>query len=158
MHPEDFLNSVVTVNVVAIGNSRGSLVHAVNAILTLDAFAGILFSHLQGAHRAPCKDDSALREIFAKECPAYQIVRDASFALKHGTLHGKTLRLVSKAGQIVPVSGAWDEVLWDRSTRDEPLIMWIDALDDRSMPVDVAALDTLNYFQSQIYRWINPPA
>lgn len=157
MHPEDFLDSVVTTNVVAIGNNRGSRVHAVNALLTLDAFAGILFAHLQTNDCAPCKNDAALREIFANECPAYQIVRDAAFAIKHGALHGKTPRLVSKADQIVPASAAWDEALWDRSTWDEPLVMWIDASDDRSMPVDVAALDTLSYFQSQIYRWMNPP-
>ena len=57
MTPEDFLDQVVTTNVVKLGENRGSLRHAVNAILSLDAFAGILFADVQLKGRAPCRED-----------------------------------------------------------------------------------------------------
>jgi hypothetical protein len=52
MTPTDFLDNVVTRNVVHLGEARGSMRRAVNALLTLDAFGGILFAHLESLGRS----------------------------------------------------------------------------------------------------------
>jgi hypothetical protein len=69
MTPTDFLDNVVTRNVVHLGEARGSMRRAVNALLTLDAFAGILFAHLESLGRSRWADDSKFREFLAEECP-----------------------------------------------------------------------------------------
>jgi hypothetical protein len=86
MTPTDFLDNVVTRNVVHLGEARGSMRRAVNALLTLDAFARILFAHLESLGRSQWADDSKFREFLAEECPEFRIVRDAAFALKRGAL------------------------------------------------------------------------
>ena len=124
---------------------------AVNALLTLDAFTGVLFAHLTKLDRAPSKDDSEFRDVLSRECPEFRIVRDAAFALKHGELTAKKPRLVQRADQVVSYSGAFDEAVFDRSAFDTESVIWIETADPSgSMPADVAALAVLNYFQRRI--------
>ena len=156
MTPADFLDNVVAPNAVHLGEDRGSMRRAVNALLTLDAFAGILFAHLKGLGRSRWADDSKFRDFLAEECPEFRIVRDAAFALKHGALTDpkKQPRLVQRAGQVVSYSGAWDEAVFDRSAFDTESVIWIEANDpSESTSADVAALAVLNYFQTLIERY-----
>jgi hypothetical protein len=154
MTPADFLDNVVTTNVVHLGENRGNMSCAVNALLTLDAFTGILFAHLAKLDRAPSTKDIEFRDLLADECREFRIVRDAAFALKHGELTGKKARLVERADQVVSYSGAWDEAVFDRSAFDTGSVIWIETNDPAgSTPADVAALAVLNYFQTLIGRF-----
>jgi hypothetical protein len=141
MTPTDFLDNVVTTNVVHLGENRGNMRCAVNALLTLDAFSGILFAHLAKLDKSPKANDSEFRDLLSLECREFRIVRDAAFALKHGELTGKKPRLVERPDQVVSYSGAWDEAVFDRSAFDAKSIIWIEANDPSgSTPADVAAL------------------
>lgn len=154
MKPADFLDKVVTTNVVHLGENRGKMSCAVNALLTLDAFAGVLFAHLVKLDSAPSKDDSEFRDLLSRECSEFRVVRDAAFALKHGELTGKKPRLVERADQVVSYSGAFDEAVFDRSAFDTESVIWIETTDPSdATPVDVAALAVLNYFQTLIGRF-----
>jgi hypothetical protein len=152
--PSDFLDKVVTTNVVRLGENRGDMICAVNALLTLDAFAGILFAHLTKADCSPSKNDAEFRDLLSGECHEYRIVRDTAFALKHGELTRKKPRLVERADQVVSYSGAFDEAVFDRSAFDRESVIWIETTDSSgSTPADVVAIAVLNYFQTLIGRF-----
>jgi hypothetical protein len=156
MMPVDFLDNVVTRNVVHLGEARGSMRRAVNALLTLDAFAGVLFAHLESLGRLRWANDSKFREFLSEECPEFRIVRDAAFALKDGALTDpkKQPRFVKKADQVVSDSGAWDEAVQDRSAFDTKSVIWIETTDSSSsMPADIVTLAVLNYFETLIGRF-----
>jgi hypothetical protein len=150
MTPEDFLNQVVTTNVVKLGENRGSLRYAVNAILSLDAFAGILFTDLQLRSRAPCSTDIGFREILAAESAEFRLVRDAAFALKHGELVGKLPRLVRAAKQVAAHDGGYDPSAFS-SGFDTEKVVWIDA--DERQPADAVALAVLVLLQKLPARY-----
>ena len=54
MIPTDFFKEIVTPNVDALGNDVGDLRHAVNAILSLDALAGIIHADLYARGAGNC--------------------------------------------------------------------------------------------------------
>ena len=111
MTPDHFLGEIVTANVLQLSENRGNMTCAVNALLTLDAFTGILFAHLANLKRSPFKDDIEFRDVLCHECSEFRIVRDAAFALKHGELTAKKPRLVQRADQVVSYSGAFDQAV-----------------------------------------------
>jgi hypothetical protein len=114
MTPADFLNEIVIPNVAALSDNVGDLRLAVNAVLTLDALAGVIHADLcKRGLEAP--DDAAFRDTLAARHVEYGLVRDAAFALKHGELRGKKPRLVQRAEQVTPYSATWDQAVWDRS-------------------------------------------
>jgi hypothetical protein len=133
MTPDDFLDNVVTRNVIHLGEVRGSYRRAVNALLTLDAFVGILFAHLRDLNIAPTSDDLEFRDLLARESYDFKIVRDAAFALKHGELTGRKVRLVRKANQVIAHSGAFDEATFDGSTFDAGPVIWIETTDPNTL-------------------------
>jgi hypothetical protein len=149
MTPEDFLDKVVTENVVRLCDNRGSLRHAVNALFVLDAFAGILFASVKGTDHAPCTTDAEFREILARECSEFCIVRDAAFSLKHGELsRGRTPRLVRKAAQVQEHGGGSND-----PNAIEPVV-WIEAEEPMEpIAVDVLAHATLTFFQGLPARY-----
>ena len=112
MTPAEFLDNIVTPNVAQLGENRGDMRCAVNALLTLDAFAGILFAHLKGLGRSHWVDDSKFRDFIADESPNFRIVRDAPFALEHGELTGKKPDLWRER-TIASYSGVFDEAVFD---------------------------------------------
>ena len=128
MTPADFFKDVATANVDALASDVGNLRLAVNAILSLDALAGIVHSdlHSKGQETA---DDAAFRDRLAAQHLEYGIVRDAAFALKHGELRGKKPRLVQRAEQVISYGGAFDEAAFDRSAFDTEAVIWIEAND-----------------------------
>ena len=150
--PDHFLGEIVTGNVLQLSENRGNMTCAVNALLTLDAFTGILFAHLANLKRSPFKDDIEFRDVLCHECSEFRIVRDAAFALKHGELTAKKPRLVQRADR------AFDQAVFDRSVFDAGSVIWIETTDPSgSTPADVAALAVLNYFQTLISRFENSP-
>jgi hypothetical protein len=123
MTPEDFLNQVVTTNVVKLGENRGSLRYAVNAILSLDAFAGILFTDLQLRSRAPCSTDIGFREILAAESAEFRLAAH---------------------------DGGYDPSAFS-SGFDTEKVVWIDA--DERQPADAVALAVLVLLQTLPARY-----
>jgi hypothetical protein len=147
--PTEFLNDIVTPNVDALGNDVGDLRLAVNAIITLDALAGVIHAdlHRQGLEQSK---DSAFRDRIASQHLEYRILRDAAFALKHGELTGST-RLVKHAGQVVTYSGAFDEAIWDRSAFDTEAVIWIEANDPaHSRRADEITRAVLDIFRGMV--------
>ena len=103
MDPKYFLSEVVTPNVVEAHSEPGDMRRACNAILSLDACAGILFQHLrQTSHdvAAAFHDDSSYRDSLADQCVEFRIVRDTAFSLKHGVLTGRKPRIISAASSV----------------------------------------------------------
>jgi hypothetical protein len=150
MTPAEFLNWIVTPNVAAAGDDVGNMRHAVNAILALDALAGILHAdlHKRGLETA---DDGAFRDKLAAQYLEYRIVRDTAFALKHGELRGKRPRLVRRAEQVVSYGGAFDQAAFDRSAFDTEAVIWIEANDpDHSQRTDEITQAVLGIFQGMI--------
>ena len=93
-----FLNDVVKPNLTMLRDDVSSYPAAINAILTVDAFFGIYFSQSKQIHHS---NDTEFRQYYAGLSDAYRIVRDCSFAIKHGVLTGKVPRLVRRSDQIV---------------------------------------------------------
>jgi hypothetical protein len=149
MTPVQFLDNVVTRNVVHLGEVRGSYRRAVNALLSLDAFPGILFAHLRDLNFAPTSNDFEFRDLLAREGYDVKIVRNAAFAIKHGELTGKSARLVRKANHVIGLSG----------TLDAGPVIWIETTDPNTLlQADVAALSVLNFFQTLIGHLESRPA
>jgi hypothetical protein len=126
--PAEFLSDVVTPNVDALRNDAGDLRLAANAILTLDALAGVIHADLHKRGLAT-PDDGAFRDQLATQHLDYEIMRDAAFALKHGELRGKKSRLVQRANQVISYSGVFDEAVFDRSAFDTKAVVWIEGND-----------------------------
>jgi hypothetical protein len=144
--PAEFFDDVVALNVDALGREVGELRLAVNAILSLDALAGIIHADLH-ERDLETADDIAFRDRLAAQHLEYGIVRDAAFALKHGELRGKKPRLVQRAEQVTSYSGAFDKAAFDRSAYDTKAVIWIEANDPthsrRADHVTRAACDIL---------------
>ena len=104
MTPREFFDSVVKPNADELFAPSRSVRSAVNAILTLDAFFGILFAELKSMSDpavvglAP-GDDSKYREQLANQSPKFKVLRDTADALKHGELTRRP-RIVAKAKQV----------------------------------------------------------
>ncbi len=150
MTPEDFLNDVAVPNVHELGNNIGDLRMAVNAISTLDALVGVIHAerHRQGLESS---DDSAFREKLAANHPEYALLRDISFALKHGELRSKA-RLVQRADQITSYGGAFDEAVFDRSVFDTETVIWVEANDPaNSRRVDEIARSVLDVLRQTFF-------
>jgi hypothetical protein len=151
MTPAEFLNEIVAPNVAALSDDVGDLRLAVNAILTLDAMAGIIHDNLYKRGLVTTANDVEFRDRLALQYPEYVIVRDAAFALKHGELRSGKPRLVRRAAQVTSYSGAWDEAVWDRSAWDTLAVIWIEANDPfHSRRADQVTLGMLSIFQGMV--------
>jgi hypothetical protein len=147
--PADLFD-VATQNVNELGNDAGNRRLAVNAILTLDALAGIIHADLHRRGLASA-DDGAFRDGIAAQHLEYQILRDTAFALKHGELRGKKPRLVQRADQLASHSGAFDEAVFDRSAFDTEAVVWIEGNDaTHSRRSDELTRAVLGIFQGMV--------
>src|SRR3954463_3459223 len=127
MTPSDALKDIVGPNIAALCADVGDLRLAVNAILSLDAMVGIIHADLKRRGKES-GGDAAFRDRLARQHLEYSILRDAAFALKHGELEHKKVRLVQRADQVKSYSAAWGEAVWGRSTYGTAVI-WIEAND-----------------------------
>src|SRR4051794_8468925 len=106
MTPAGFLKDIAAPNVDELGSDVGNHRLAVNAILALDALAGVIHADLHSKGQATA-DDGAFRDGVAARHLEYGILRDTAFALKHGELRGKKPRLVQRAEQVTSYGGAF---------------------------------------------------
>ncbi|MFD9897482.1 hypothetical protein [Mesorhizobium sp. NPDC059025] len=100
MTPRQFLETVCKPNVKALAAAHDDFRLAVNAILSLDAVVGVLHARLKKAGARVEDEDRDFRNVAATAIPKYELLRDAAFSLKHGTLKGRA-RLVSNHQQVV---------------------------------------------------------
>jgi hypothetical protein len=103
MTPQYFLQTVVRPNVAEFGAADWDERLAVNAILTLDAFFGVLYAALKAKSDpsvAKFERDGDYRDQLADTWPAYRVLRDTAFSIKHGELTGKMPRQVSRIEQV----------------------------------------------------------
>ena len=119
-----FLDEVAAVNAQLAIENPGDLRLAVNAIMTLDAFFGILHAALWKLGRVSEQDDSQWKQQLAHENESYRLLRDSAYALKHGELR-KSQRLVWRPDQIFTMPVAWDQAVWDRDVFDAETV-WIE--------------------------------
>ena len=97
MTPETFIAEVAQPNMGAALTDPGDIRAIVNAILALDALAGIIHAHGKAAGRpeiAAHEGDDDYREELSKISLSYRVLRDSAASLKHGELlHRRTKRL-----------------------------------------------------------------
>lgn len=109
MNPETFLAEVAQPNMQTALEEPDDLRAIVNAILTLDAFAGIIHSTGVSASNPAMVahgSDDLYRDALAGVSRSFRVLRDAAASIKHGALDPKRkkVRLVrgSKALRAVP--------------------------------------------------------
>jgi len=153
MHPltASTLLDVATANVAELNATPGSMRAVVNAIFSLDAVVGGFHVEWKGGGSSTVPDDGKLRNIFASECPDYEIIRDAAFALKHGQLTGKKARLISRQDQIRSHPAAFDVATFDRLAFDTESVIWLET-DAGDHPVYRIAERTLTFLFAQTPR------
>jgi hypothetical protein len=80
---------------------------AINAIMTLDAFFGVLHAalHAKGTLKEP--NDDVWKEKLAQQNDDYRLLRDAAYALKHGELKHRRPRLVRRPDQLFTMPGVF---------------------------------------------------
>ena len=109
MTPADFLREVVTPNVDA-GRRLATLRVVFNAVLTLDALAGIIHAHGKSAgvpEMTRHAKDEGYKNALAYEDDAFKLVRDLAAATKHGELtRNARVRLVTKPSAVRPFTFA----------------------------------------------------
>lgn len=124
MTPKEFFEQVAEMNASLAGESPGDLRLAINAIMTLDAFFGILHASLHAIDTVEQKTDDQWKDVIAQSHFSYQVLRDAAYALKHGKLDGRKTRLVRRPEQIFGMPGAFDSTAFDNAFDTETI--WID--------------------------------
>jgi hypothetical protein len=113
--------------------SPGDLRLAVNAIMTLDAFFGILHAALFKLGSVKEQADDKWKEELARADKTYRLLRDSAYALKHGELDSRKPRLVRRHDQILTMPGSFDQAAFDRSAFDtETVWMETEATDFRA--------------------------
>jgi hypothetical protein len=106
--PREFFEEVAGPNAHSASARPDDLRRAINAMMTLDAFVGILHAALYDAGRVTEKDDAKWKEALAKQNPEYELLRDAAYALKHGQLDPKRKRrIIYRPQQFFTMPGAF---------------------------------------------------
>jgi hypothetical protein len=89
MAPAEFLAEVAHPNMVEALTAPDDLRAIINAILALDALAGIIYAHglAHGFPDIACYErDDAYREALAGISHSFRVLRDAAASIKHGQL------------------------------------------------------------------------
>jgi hypothetical protein len=92
----------------------GDLRQAINAIMTLDAFFGILHADLYAKGTLKESRDDDWKEKLAQKNDDYRLLRDAAYALKHGELKHPKPRLVRRPDQLFKMPGAFQSNAFQR--------------------------------------------
>jgi hypothetical protein len=124
----DYFEEVAATNAKAAIAETGSLRLAINAIMTLDGFFGTLHSELFNIGFIREKSDDVWKESLATDCHHYRVLRDAAYALKHGTLTHSKSRLVRRSDKVQKMPAAFDRAAFDRGAFDNETV-WIEASD-----------------------------
>lgn len=123
--PQEFFDTVMAVNAKAAIEVPGDMRLAINAILTVDAFFGVLHARLLTLGTVDHKKDNDWKEELATGSDPYRILRDAAYALKHGTLTGKKPHLVKRPDQLRKTQGAFQSNFFQANTVQVDMI-WIE--------------------------------
>lgn len=101
-----FFNEVARPNIAAAVIDQHDYRLAINAVFAVDATYGILFHQLSETHHTYLSEvpasmpkrgvsDSDLKNHIAKSCPAFEMIRDAAYATKHGRLNSRGRVVIS---------------------------------------------------------------
>lgn len=103
MTPAEFHDEVAQPNMEHALRHPDNLRALVNAVLSLDALAGIVHAHGRAAGvlaMAKHEADDRYRDDLAAVSRSYRVLRDLAAALKHGALESKKARIV-RSGEAV---------------------------------------------------------
>ena len=103
MTPREFLEEVAHPNMVQALEEPDSKLRIINAIMTLDALAGIIYTDgVAASDKYYCnfKGDDEFRDTLAGVSHSFKVLRDTAASIKHGELKSKKARLVRRAGSI----------------------------------------------------------
>jgi hypothetical protein len=114
MTPQEFFADVAEKNALSAIQVPGDLRQAINAIMTLDAFFGILHAALYAKGKLTESRDDDWKEKLAQENDHYRLLRDAVYALKHGELKHPKPRLVRRPDQLFKMPGAFQSNAFQR--------------------------------------------
>ncbi|MGB7263700.1 MAG: hypothetical protein WBC68_16680, partial [Albidovulum sp.] len=87
MNTEDFAQFVVEPNLEYLKSHPGSYQHAINTIFSIDAIAGFI-AYDENSGGINRDQDKVVRDEISNFSPAFELIRDASFTIKHGFLKG----------------------------------------------------------------------
>jgi len=156
--PSEFLAEVVAVNSAALSQMPDDVRLGVNAILTADAFFGILFDQQQSGGKSTHTKDDQYRDSVASRSECYRVLRDTAFAIKHGELKGKKVRLVRTAGQVQRRETRWDDNgVWDESPWSDEAVM-IETVSGDRVRVDKLVEEVLLVAEEELSPAGRPPA
>lgn len=118
---QSFFTRVVEPNVLDVRKNPEDLRAIVNAVLTIDAFFGIMakerFFSNDGDYNDSDYNDVKYKDELATKHEPWQLLRDLAFSLKHGQLtkkHPRLVRLVRSPDAVVEKEGRWDDAdVWD---------------------------------------------
>src|SRR5258708_16028620 len=116
MNPREFFDQIAAENARMAVARPGDVRLAVNAIMTLDGFFGVLHAALRDAGSVQEESDDSWKETLARKNDSYRLLRDSAYALKHGNLAHKKPRLVRRPDQIFQMPGAFDPAVFDSRT------------------------------------------
>ena len=114
MTPSEFFDDVAEKNALSAIDAPGDLRQAINAIMTLDAFFGILHAALYAKGKLNESRDDGWKEKLAQKNDDYRLLRDAAYALKHGELKQPKPRLVRRPDQLFKMPGAFQPDAFQR--------------------------------------------
>jgi hypothetical protein len=98
---------------------------AINAIMTLDGFFGMLHAALYQTGAVLERSDDQWKEKLAQQNERYRLLRDSAYMLKHGRLDDRKPRFVRRPDQILTMPASFDAAVFDRSAFDTETV-WIE--------------------------------
>ena len=107
MTPREFLEEVAQPNMEHALRQPDDIRALVNAVLALDALAGLLHAHGRAADvpaMAKHEQDDRYRDDLAAVSRSYRVLRDLAASLKHGELKQKKARLVRRGEAVRSVT------------------------------------------------------
>ncbi|TNC16421.1 hypothetical protein FF100_04025 [Methylobacterium terricola] len=103
MTPCEFLEEVAHPNMVQALEEPDSKLRIINAIMSLDALAGIIYTYgssIKDPAISAFKSDTKFRDNLAEISHSFKVLRDTAFSIKHGELTHDKPRLVRSVGSI----------------------------------------------------------
>jgi hypothetical protein len=123
--PREYFDQVAEKNALTAMECPGDVRLAINAIMTLDGFFGMLHAALYQTRTIMERSDDQWKEKLAQQNERYRLLRDSAYTLKHGRLDDRKPRLVRRPDQILTMPASFDAAVFDRSAFDTETV-WIE--------------------------------
>jgi hypothetical protein len=123
--PREYLDQVAEQNALSAMKCPGDVRLAINAIMTLYGFFGMLHAALHRTGTILERSDDQWKEKLAQQNEHYRLLRDSAYMLKHGRLDDRKPRLVRRPDQILTMPASFDAAVFDRSAFDTETV-WIE--------------------------------